>query len=124
MILSKSRRGRRKRPQDRKIPIKPGPPEEMLYDDALERFIDEWIVFKITKPDDWGFNEAGIVVAHGGPQKPMHEISKKVHEAEPGARTVVMYATGRRLRTREEVLRHIEEYFDTHDYDEWLHDYR
>ena len=36
----------------------------MFLDDALERFMDEWIVFRITRPDDWRGNHEGFVVAH------------------------------------------------------------
>jgi hypothetical protein len=118
------RRSRKKKPWERKIPVKSGPPEKMLLDDALERFIDEWIVFKITKPEDWTGNHEGFVIAHGGPEKPMLEIAEKIWTAEPGGRLVVEFCGGRPIRTGEEARRAIEEYFETHDYEEWLDVYR
>ena len=123
-VASPPRRRRRKKPWERKIPIRPGPPEPMLLDDALERFIDEWIVFRITRPDDVHINHEGFVVAHGGPEEPMREMAAKIWEADPGARIYVEYSTGRPIRTGEEMRRAIEEYFETHDFEEWHHVWR
>ncbi len=116
------RNPRKKRPWERKIPIKPGPPEEMPIDDALERFIDEWIVFKITKPDDVNMDDVGVVVAHGGPEKPMREIARRIWTAEPEGRLLVEYCWGRRIRSGDELRRAIDahlEYLDSLDADEW-----
>lgn len=112
-------RRRRKKPWERKIPIRPGPPELMFFDDALERFIDEWIVFRITRPEDWHGNHEGYVVARGGPEKPMREVARKIWSTEENVRLVVEYCCGRPIRTGEEMRRVTEEYFETHDFDEW-----
>lgn len=90
----------------------------MFFDDALERFIDEWIVFRITRPEDWHGNHEGSVVAHGGPEKPMREIAAKIWSAEDNVRLALEYCCGRPIRTGAEMVRAIEEYFETHDYDE------
>lgn len=122
-VGSPSRR-RRKKPWERKIPIRPGPPEAMFLDDALERFIDEWIVFRITRPDDVHINHEGFVVAHGGPEGPMREVAKKIRSTEVDVRLTVTYCHGRPIRTGAEMVKAIEEYFETHDFDEWYDVYR
>ncbi len=117
--MASPRSRRRKRPWERKLPIRSGPPEPMLLDDALDRFDGEWIVFHILRPDDETVNHEGVVVAHGGPEKPMREIAASIWTGQPDVRLVVQYSTGRPIRTGAELRRAIDEYFETHDYDEW-----
>jgi hypothetical protein len=96
----------------------------MFLDDALERFIDEWIVFRVTRPEDWHGNHEGFVVAHGGPEKPMQDIAAKIWSTEENVRLAVRYCHGRPIRTGAEMVKAIEEYFETHDLDEWYDVYR
>ena len=114
---------RRKRPWERKIPIRPGPPDTMLLDDALERFLDEWIVFKITRADDAGGNDEGVVVAHGGPEKPMQEIASRLLEDDQEAQVAVRYCSGRPFRTIEEARRALAAWTDE-DYQRWCDEWR
>ncbi len=96
----------------------------MTFDDAMERFCDEWIVFKVQPSDVRKSNPSGVVVAHGGPWEPMWEISSRVLREEPGARVKVDYSTGRPIRSGTDLGRVIREFFDTHDYEEWLDEWR
>lgn len=117
--MTSPRMRRRKRPWERKIAIRPGPPEQMLLDDALDRFDGEWIVFRVRRADDETVNHEGIVLAHGGPEKPMREVAREIWSTEPDAHVLVRFCAGRPIRTGAEMRRVIEEYFETHDYDEW-----
>lgn len=109
---------RRKRPWERKIPIRPGPPDTMSLDDALERFLDEWIVFRISRADEVHQNYEGTVIAHGGPEKPMRKIAAKVREAAPEADVWVGYCSGRPIRSIEDVRRALAEWTDE-DFERW-----
>ena len=125
MILSeRHRKARRKRPWERKIPVKPGPSEPMLYDDAMEQFAFEWVVFVDLPSDVDRTNPRGFVVAHGGPEEPLREIWSGVLRDEPDARVRVTFATGRPIRNGRELRRAIDEYFETHNYEEWLDEWR
>lgn len=114
-----SRRRGGKRPWERKIPVRPGPSEPMSLDDALERFIDQWLVFKITDPDDQALNHRGLVMGHGGPETAVREIARRVSQSDPSARLLIQYSTGRPIRTGQAARRAIEEYFLEHDFDDW-----
>ena len=80
--------------------------------------MDEWIVFKITRADDAGGNYEGVVVARGGPEKPMQEIASRLLEDDQEAQVAVRYCSGRPFRTIDEARRALAAWTDE-DYERW-----
>src|SRR5437867_7472028 len=102
-------RRRKKRPSELKHKIRPGPPEPMRLDDALDEFDGYWMVFRTIEPDEQG-NHLGIVVALGGPEEPMRKLYNDLAETEPRRNLRVRFCDGHYLRTGEEVRRALKEF--------------